>query len=94
MRVYLYFIYAAAISFGPLCASATTALIESKKSLPMAYDVDVVVAGASVAGVEAACAAADNGASVLVLESRPYLGYDLCANQKLWLHLMKRRKQG
>ena len=86
MRVYLYFIYAAAISFGPLCASATTALIESKKSLPLAYDVDVVVAGASVAGVEAACAAADNGASVLVLESRPYLGYDLCANQKLWLH--------
>ena len=46
---------------------------------------DVVVAGGSLVGVEAACAAADQGASVLVVESRPYLGYDLCANQKLWL---------
>jgi hypothetical protein len=35
--------------------------------------------------VEAACAASDKGASVLVIESRPYLGYDICANQKLWL---------
>lgn len=61
-------------------------VVESAKELPLAYDVDVVVAGGSVAAVEAACAAADSGASVLVVESRPYLGYDLCANQKLWLN--------
>lgn len=77
--------FAVAILFAPLCVGAANTLVESKKSLPLAYDVDVVVAGASVAGVEAACAAGDAGASVLVLESRPYLGYDICANQKLWL---------
>jgi len=60
-------------------------VVEAAKELPLAYDVDVVVAGGSLAGVEAACAAADAGASVLLVESRPYLGHDICANQKLWL---------
>ena len=46
---------------------------------------DVVVAGGSLAGVEAACAAAEQGASVLLVDSRPYIGYDLCGSQKLWL---------
>jgi hypothetical protein len=61
-------------------------VVETAREIPLAYDVDVVVAGGSLAGVEAACAAADSGASVLVVDSRPYLGYDLCANQKLWLN--------
>ena len=60
-------------------------IVEGETSLPLAYDVDVLVAGGSLAGVEAACVASDKGASVLVIESRPYLGYDICANQKLWL---------
>jgi hypothetical protein len=61
------------------------AVFEAATKLPLAYDVDVVVAGGSLAGVEAACAAADRGASVLLVESRPYLGCDLCGTQKLWL---------
>ena len=60
-------------------------IVEAETNLPLAYDVDVLVTGGSLAGVEAACAASDKGASVLVIESRPYLGYDICANQKLWL---------
>ena len=60
-------------------------VLETATKLPLAYDVDVVVAGGSLAGVEAASAAADQGAAVLLVESRPYLGYDLCAYQKLWL---------
>ena len=60
-------------------------IVDGETSLPLAYDVDVLVAGGSLAGVEAACVASDKGASVLVIESRPYLGYDICANQKLWL---------
>ena len=60
-------------------------IVEGQTSLPLAYGVGVLVAGGSLAGVEAACAASDKGASVLVIESRPYLGYDICANQKLWL---------
>lgn len=70
----------------PGCLVASSGMIvERETTLPLAYDVDVLVAGASLAGVEAACVASDKGASVLVIESRPYLGYDICANQKLWL---------
>ena len=65
--------------------SAAATVVETAREIPLAYDVDVVVAGGSLAGVEAACAAAEQGASVLVVESRPYLGYDICASQKLWL---------
>ncbi len=53
--------------------------------LPVVFEVDVVVAGGSLAGVEAACAAAEEGASVLLVESRSYLGYDLCGTQRLWI---------
>jgi len=79
-------ISAVTIALSPLLEDAGETVVESRKSLPLAYDVDIVVAGGSLAGVEAACAAADAGASVLVVESRPYLGYDICANQKLWLN--------
>ncbi|MGD8240368.1 MAG: FAD-dependent oxidoreductase, partial [Armatimonadota bacterium] len=58
---------------------------QSATELPVAFDVDVVVAGGSLAGVEAACAAAERGASVLLVEARPYLGYDLCGSQRLWI---------
>ena len=61
------------------------AVVEATAALPVAYDVDVLVAGGSLAAVEAACAAAQKGATVLLIEDRPYLGYDLCANQRLWL---------
>lgn len=60
-------------------------VFEAVAKLSIAYDVDVVLAGGSLAGVEAACAAADQGAAVLLVDSRPYIGYDLCATQKLWL---------
>ena len=69
---------------GFLVASSKS-IVERETTLPLAYDVDVLVAGGSLAGIEAACVASDKGASVLVIESRPYLGFDICANQKLWL---------
>ena len=77
---------AAATGFALQMGAGAEGVVETAREIPLAYDVDVVIAGGSVAGVEAACAAADSGASVLVVESRPYLGYDLCANQKLWLN--------
>jgi flavin-dependent dehydrogenase len=85
MRITYYLKLAVIFALLPLSGYSLDKLVESKASLPLAYDVDVLVAGSSLAGIEAACAAADNGASVLVIESRPYLGYDICANQKLWL---------
>ena len=78
------FLNALLVCSGYLVASSDT-IVEGETSLPLAYDVDVLVDGGSLAGVEAACVASDKGASVLVIESRPYLGYDICANQKLWL---------
>lgn len=71
--------------FAGLTSLSAQVITESAREIPLAYDVDVVVAGGSLAGVEAACAAAGQGAAVLLVESRPYLGYDLCATQKLWL---------
>lgn len=76
-------VYAAATLI--LQAQSDVAIVESERTLPLAYDVDVVVAGGSLAGVEAAVAAAEKGGSVLLVDSRPYIGYDLCASQKLWL---------
>ncbi|MDP6723535.1 MAG: FAD-dependent oxidoreductase, partial [Pirellulaceae bacterium] len=73
----------------PIATGKTDVVIEAATRIPLAYDVDVVVTGGSLAGVEAACAAADQGATVLLVESRPYIGYDLCATQKLWLDSQK-----
>jgi len=58
---------------------------ESARSIPIAYDVDVVVVGGSSAGVAAAVAAAERGAKVFVAAPRPYLGEDICATYRLWL---------
>jgi len=60
-------------------------VLESAREIPVAYDVDVVVVGGTSAGVAAAVAAAQEGASVFVAASRTYLGEDLCATYRLWL---------
>ncbi len=60
-------------------------VLESPKQIPVARDVDVVVVGGSGGAVEAACEAARRGAKVFLLESRPYLGTDICAPLRLWL---------
>ena len=57
-----------------LQAQSDVAIVEGERTLPLAYDVDVVVAGGSLAGVEGAVAAAEKGASVLLVDSRPYIG--------------------
>ena len=62
---------------GPLGGLTQQRIVEGQTSLPLAYDVDVLVAGGSLAGWKPPCAASDKGASVLVIESRPYLGYDI-----------------
>lgn len=60
-------------------------VVEAPKEIPVALDADVVVSGGSSGAVEAACAAAARGASVVLLAERPYLGTDLCATLQLWL---------
>ena len=58
---------------------------ESSREIPLAYDVDVLVVGGTTRGVAAAVAAAEQGASVFLAASRPYLGEDMCATYRLWL---------
>ncbi len=70
-------------------AIAVTALakeaIEPAGTIPELKQVDVVVVGGASGGVEAALAAAKNGASVFLVAPRPYLGEDICATYRLWL---------
>jgi hypothetical protein len=58
---------------------------ESARSIPLLYEVDVVVVGGGSGAVSAAVAAAENGARVFLAAPRPYLGEDLCGTYRLWL---------
>jgi len=69
----------------PLPGPSLGVVTESARSIPIVYDVDVVVVGGSSAGVAAAAAAARNGARVFLAAPRPYLGEDLCGTYRLWL---------
>jgi hypothetical protein len=66
-------------------AAATRWVNESARSIPVAYDVDVLVAGGSTGAVAAAIAASKQGASVFLAAQEPYLGEDLCGTMRLWL---------
>lgn len=61
------------------------AVNESKREIPVAYDVDVVVVGGSTGAVAAAEAAAKAGAKVFLAAPRPYLGDDMCATMRLFM---------
>jgi len=65
--------------------AATRWVTESGRSVPVAYEVDVLVAGGSTGAVSAAVAAAKQGASVFLAAQEPYVGEDLCRTMRLWL---------
>ncbi len=60
-------------------------VVQSARDIPVAYAVDVVVAGGTTGAVSAAVAAARQGASVFLAAPRPYLGEDMAAHLRLWL---------
>lgn len=57
---------------------------QSKRNIPVAYDVDVVVVGGSTAGVAAAVEASRAGARVFLIALEPYLGEDVSGTFRLW----------
>jgi flavin-dependent dehydrogenase len=57
---------------------------QSERSIPVAYDVDVVIVGGTSAAVAAATGAAKKGASVFLAAPQPYLGEDICGTYRLW----------
>ncbi len=56
---------------------------QSEREVPVVASVDVVVVGGTVAGVAAAQSAAGEGAKVLLVAPRTYLGEDICATLRL-----------
>ena len=68
------------------CLAGEPTVVESERQLPLAYEVDVVVVGGSTGAVAAAVAAAERGAKVFLAAPRPYLGEDMAATLRLWLH--------
>ena len=57
---------------------------QSERKIPVAYDVDVVVIGGSLAGVAAAVNASRAGAKVFLAAQEPYLGEDVCGTYRMW----------
>ena len=57
---------------------------QSSREIPVAYDVDVVVIGGSMAGVAAAVQASRAGAKVFLAAQEPYLGEDVCGTYRYW----------
>ena len=57
---------------------------QSQRKIPVAYDVDVVVIGGSLAAVAAAVEASAAGARVFLAAQEPYLGEDVCGTFRLW----------
>ncbi len=57
---------------------------QSARKIPVAYNVDVVVAGGSTAAVAAAVCAAQNGSKVLLVAQETYLGEDVCGTWRYW----------
>jgi len=66
-------------------AAAGGEVNESARRIPLAYSVDVVVAGGGTGAVSAAVAAAEAGQDVFLAAPRPYLGDDMTAGLRLWL---------
>jgi hypothetical protein len=75
-----------AMTAGGLRAGGEPACItEGARSIPIAYQVDVVVVGGSTGAVAAAQAAAREGARVFLAAPYPYLGEDMTAHLRLWI---------
>jgi flavin-dependent dehydrogenase len=78
----MFFIF---ICLGSSMAAGETSdyILQSKREIPVIQSVDIVIIGGTTAAVSAAVSAAENGASVYLVASKPYLGEDLCATLRL-----------
>ena len=72
-------------AFAVALAQTQNTIVESARQIPLAGEADVVVVGGTTAGVAAALAAKEAGASVWLLAERPYLGDDMAGTLQLVL---------
>lgn len=62
------------IAWNDIETTATKNSVSLKRSIPVNYNADVIVIGGGIAGVSAACSAANSGASVVLIERFGSLG--------------------
>lgn len=67
------------------CPLSGATVRQSARQIPVVRQVDLLVVGGTVGAVAAATEAARQGADVLLVAPRTYLGEDLCATLRLWL---------
>ena len=65
-------------------ATESTFCFQSERKIPVAYEVDVVIIGGSLAAIAAAVEASRAGAKVFLAAQEPYLGEDVCGTYRLW----------
>lgn len=68
----------------PVTPNRASAIWKDSYQLPVWKDADVIVVGATCAGVAAAIAAAKKGVRVFVISSFPYPGEDICGSFMYW----------
>ena len=73
-----------AFAFGSSMSQGKKYCYQSARKIPVAYDVDVLVIGGSLAAVAAAVEAKKAGAKVFLAAQEPYLGEDVCGTFRLW----------
>ena len=77
-------------SFAPVTSPSGRTVVEPQKDLPVADEVDVIVAGAGIAGLFAALAAGQNGATTILIERLGLIGGNygpgLGIRHDLWQH--------
>jgi len=66
-------------------AHAQQYLEESSRGLPIAYEVDVVIAGATMSAIGAAISAAEAGASVVITTPSNFLAHELYNEGREWI---------
>ncbi|MCK3683966.1 FAD-dependent oxidoreductase [Maribellus sp. YY47] len=73
-----------AFAFGSTLPDEKKFCYQSARKIPVAYNVDVVVIGGSLAAVAAAVEAKKSGSNVFLVAMEPYLGEDVCGTSRLW----------
>jgi len=90
----LYFSFASGdleIRMFTMNSSGLEIIEQSQREIPVTDSADVVVAGGGIAGVAAALCAAEKGLSVILLESRNYLGQEFTATCKCYTKSLQTR---
>ncbi|MFV0590065.1 MAG: FAD-dependent oxidoreductase [Draconibacterium sp.] len=73
-----------AFAFGSTLTEEKKYCYQSARKIPVAYNVDVLIVGGSLAAVAAAVEAKKSGSSVFLVAMEPYLGEDVCGTFRFW----------